>query len=176
MNPTFKFSDGGATERTLTNFIAAIEKEFGAVTAERMVDFCICVAYAFRSTKKWSIKQVFGKMSVKRLKENGKANRYYEDKWLSSISLNRQSLISMIADRSVHPQAKFIHVAAEEPTKKRMLGSEVGYVICQTSTLGWSPLSENCAKCPHVDKCRKETERKYPELYRIRVEYGNKRE
>ena len=69
LNPSFKFSGGGATERTLTNFIDLMEKEFGVVTAERIVDFCICAAYAFRNTNQWTVKQIFGKASIKRLKK-----------------------------------------------------------------------------------------------------------
>lgn len=176
LNPSFKFSGGGATERTLTNFIDLMEKEFGVVTAERIVDFCICAAYAFRNTNQWTVKQIFGKASIKRLKEKKHGTEYYEDQWLEEASLNRQDLIAMVADRSTHPQAKYIYVASEEATKKRLLNMDVGYIRCQSSTLGWSPLSESCNQCRFVNLCKKETQRKYPELYRIRIENGNKTE
>lgn len=174
LNKDFKFSGGGATSRTLSNFIDLMEKEFGVVTVERIVDFCICAAYAFRNTKSWTIKQIFGKASVKRLKDNKHGAQFYEDNWLKEVSLTRSYLIAMVADRSTHPQAKYIYVASEEITKKRLLNMEVGYVRCQSSTLGWSPLSESCCQCRFIETCKKETQRKFPELYRLRIEHGNK--
>lgn len=176
MKPTFKFSGGGATTRTLNSFLDLMEKEFGSVTSERLVDFCVCAAYAFRNRPQWTINQVFGKSSIKRLKERTKGGKYYEDQWLSSVSLNRVDLVAMIADKSVHPQAKFIYIASEEPTKRRMLNTAVGYLICQTSTLGWSPLSESCSKCNLAEDCKQELQKRFPELYRIRIEHGNKTE
>lgn len=172
LNPDFKFSKGGATTRTLASFIDLMEKEFGSLTPGRIVDFCVCAAHAFRNRPKWTINVIFGKASIKRLKENTQGTRYYEDQWLSSVSLNRQNLVALIADRSVHPYAKFIYVASEEQTKRRMLNSDVGYIICQTSTLRWSPLSKACSECNVVEKCKKELQKRIPELYRIRMEYG----
>ena len=176
LNPTFKFSGGGATARTLTGFLDLMEKEFGSVTSERLVDFCVCAAYAFKNRPQWTVNQIFGKASIKRLKERTKGGKYYEDQWLSSASLNRTDLVAMIADKSVHPQAKFIYIASEEPTKRRMLNTAVGYIICQTSTLGWSPLSESCSKCKVTDDCKQALQKRFPELYRIRIEHGNKTE
>lgn len=174
LNPDFKFSGGGATARTLTNFLDLMEKEFGVVTAERIVDFCICAAYAFRNTKNWTIKQIFGKSSINRLKDRKHGTEYYEDNWLSEVSLTRSDLIAMVDDRSKHPLAKYIYVASEEISKKRLLNSDVGYIRCQSSTLGWSPLSDSCCQCRFAETCKKETQRKFPELYRIRIENGNK--
>lgn len=176
LKPTFKFSGGGATARTLANFLDLMEKEFGSVTSERLVDFCVCAAYVFKNRPQWTVNQIFGKASIKRLKERTKGGKYYEDQWLSSVSLNRSDLVAMIADKSVHPQAKFIYIASEEPTKRRMLNTAVGYIICQTSTLGWSPLSESCSKCKATDDCKQELQKRFPELYRIRIEHGNKTE
>ncbi|MBR6130861.1 MAG: hypothetical protein IKQ20_03295 [Bacteroidales bacterium] len=172
VNPSFKFSQGGATSRTLANFINQFDKEFGAVTEERLVDFCICTAYAFRSRESWTVKQAFGPSSIKRLKESKHGARYYEDQWLQEKALTREQLLQMIADRSEHPLAKYIYMPAEESTKRRLLNKKVGYAICQSSTLGWSPLSCACGNCEFINDCKKETELKYPELYRIRVEYG----
>lgn len=168
----FKFSGGGATIRTLTNFIQLFDKEFGSVTQERLVDFCICTAYAYRSRDNWTIKQAFGPAAIKRLKDSKHGTRYYEDQWLKERDLDRGYLISLITDRSEHPLAKYIYQKSEETTKLRLLNMEVGFAVCQASTLGWSPLSDACHQCKFIEQCKTETEKKYPELYRIRVEYG----
>lgn len=175
LNPNFRFSQGDATNRMLDKFLGLFEKEFGNVTTERLVDFCICTAYAFRSTPTWTVKQIFGPAAIKRLKERKHGAEYYENQWLSEASLSRQQLIDMVADRSVHPQAKYLYMASEEATKHRMLNREVGFMLCQSSTLGWSPLSECCQQCNFVAKCQRETQRKYPELYRLRIENGRQK-
>lgn len=172
LTPAFKFSGGGATQRTIAKFLDMMEEEFGAITAERLVDFSICTAYAYRNVSQWTIKQIFGKASIQRLRSRKHGTTWYEDNWLEQKSLDRESLIKLIADRSEHPQAKYIYVASEEPTKRRLLNKNVGYVVCQASTLGWSPLSETCESCIFTEKCKEETKRKFPELYRIRIEYG----
>ena len=72
-----------------------------------------------------------------------------------SAELSRAGLLDLIVDKSEHPKAKFIFVQSEEGTKLRLLNRDVGFVICQTSTLGWSPLSEACAQCNYIDKSPK---------------------
>lgn len=171
VNPRFKFSDGGAVIKAASKLLAGLQKEFGAVTDERIVDLCVCTAYAFRDVPQWTAKQLLGPASITRLKSKMHGSYYYEDRWLASASLSRPALAAMIRDRSQHPQAKFIYVAAEEPTKARLLNTEVGFLLCQTSTLGWSPLSDACKQCKLSEKCKHETMNKFPELYRIRIEY-----
>ena len=172
VDPTFRFSQGGATIRTLSNFLDLFEKEFGSVTKERLVDFCVCTAYTYRNRQNWTVKQAFGPSSIKRLKESKQGKAYYENSWLSSAQLSREYLVNLIIDRREHPQAKYIYVPSEEASKKRLLNQEVGYLLCQTSTLGWSPVSDACKQCNYTEKCKKATQSKFPELYRIRVEYG----
>lgn len=172
VNPTFKFSEGGATQKTLANFIAKIEKEFGSVTAERLVDICVFAAYRFREAR-WTVKTVFGQATINNFKERKNGVKYYENKWLESQGLTRGYLVGLIADRREHPQAKYIYMASEENTKRRYLGQRIGYLLCQSSTLGWSPLSEACHRCSFTPECQSETNRKYPEIYRLRIENGN---
>lgn len=172
VDSSFRFSQGGSTARVLTKFIVLFEKEFGAVTKERLVDFCICTAHAYKNRKSWTVNQAFGPSSIKRLKESKRGARYYEDKWLEEGGITREALIQLIADRSEHPLARYIFLQSEEQTKKRLLNRPVGFAICQSSTLGWSPLSESCGDCNFIEQCKRETDRKYPELFRIRVEYG----
>lgn len=173
VDPTFKFSKGGATTKLLQKFLDRFEKEFGAVTCERLVDFCVCAAYTFKNRKPLPLQQVFGPQSILRIKEQTRGQRFYQNQWLETVGLSREALVNLIKDRREHPQAKYIYVASEELTKKRQLNHKLGYLICQTSTLGWSPLSEACQNCQFVADCQKETEYKYPELYRLRIENGS---
>lgn len=173
VNPTFKFSQGGATTRTIHTFLDRLEKEFGTITSGRLVDACVTAAYTFRETPKWTLKQAFGPSTIKRLRENKRGVIFYQNQWLETVSLSRQVLIELIQDRRKHPQAKFIYIQAEEATKKRQLNKKAGYLLCQLSTLGWSPLSEACGHCNFTDDCKKETANKYPEIFRLRIEHGN---
>lgn len=170
VDPTFKISKGGATTRLLNNFFKNFEKEFGAITCERLVDFCINAAYTFRNRIPILPKQIFGTASIKRLKELSRGQKFYQNEWLKSAGLSREKLIDKIKDRRIHPLAHFIYIAAEEPTKSRHLNQQVGYIICQTATLGWSPLSASCQSCEFEDQCKQETNLKYPEIYRLRTE------
>lgn len=172
IDPSFKFSQGGATFKTINNFLDLLKEEFMEITEERLVDFCICTAHAYKDRSAYTIKQMFRPASIKRLVESKKGARYYEDQWLAEKGLSRSELIKLIADRSEHPLSAYIFMASEEATKLRYLNDEVGYLLCQTSTLGWSPISEACISCTSSDSCKKDTAGKYPELYRIRVEYG----
>lgn len=170
VDPAFKISKGGATTRLLQKFLDRFEKEFGAVTCERLVDFCVCAAYTFRNQKLVNVKQVFGPQAILRMKEQKRGSIHYQNQWLEGASLSREALVNLIKDRKDHPQAKFIYVPAEEYTKRRQHNQRIGYLICQTSTLGWSPLSEACKDCSFTSDCMRETERKYPEIYRLRIE------
>lgn len=173
VNPSYKFPKGGATIRTLTTFIALMEREFGSVTNERLVDACITGIYPLRERKQWKLNQIFGTQTIKRIKGLTKGHLYYQNKWLESANISRNDLINLIQDRSKHPLAKFIYVHSEETTKKRHLNQNAGYLICQLSTLGWAPLSDSCQQCVFTDDCKKETQRKYPEIYRLRIENGD---
>jgi len=174
INPRFKFPQGGASTRLLTNALSKLERKENGLSRQRIVDYVVCSAYPFKEREgAWTINQVFGPKSLERFNTD-KGRRYYEDQWLKTANLTRASLLKMIEDKSEHPQAKYIYMPMEEPTKKRMLNTSVGYAICQASTLGWSPESEACRECDYTHKCQIETQRKFPEIYRLRVENGVK--
>ena len=101
--------------------------------------------------------------------------KYYEDRWLASANITRSHLLSYLADKSKHPHQQYVYMPMEEPTKRRMLNTNAGYLICQSSTLGWSPESESCSLCKFVNQCQIETQRKFPEIYRLRIEHGIKK-
>lgn len=170
----YRFPQGGEPIRVMRTALQRVEKKYGALTAQRIVDYVVCSSYAFKERKaNWKLNQVFGPKSMERFNSD-KGRMYFEDKWLESGDLSRASLLNMIVDRSEHPKAKFIFVPSEEGTKQRLLNREVGFAICQTSTLGWSPLSAACSECDFVAKCKTETQKKYPEIFRLRIEYVSK--
>lgn len=174
IDSSFRFSKGGAATRTVKQALEGLERKFGSLSRERIVDYCVASAYIMKNRDgKWTIKQAFGPKSIQRFGSD-KGLRYYEDKWLSSANITRVDLMSLIADKSEHPHAKYVYLPMEEPTKKRMLNSEMGYLICQSSTLGWSPESECCSQCEYAEKCKIETSKKYPEIYRLRLNNGIK--
>lgn len=175
INPSFKFSQGGATMRVVTSALERLEEKCGGLSRERIVDYCVTSAYIFKERgAAWKINQVFGPKSIERF-DSDKGRRYWEDRWLASVNLTRAHLLSYIVDRSNHPQAQYIYLPMEESTKQRMLNQNAGYLICQSSTLGWSPESMSCSQCKFVNKCQIETQRKFPEIYRLRIENGGKK-
>lgn len=173
INPSFKFSGGGEPIRIVTKALKDLEKKQGGLSRERIVDYCVCSAYPFKNRGTgWKINQVFGPKSIERF-DADKGRRYFEDKWLATENVTRADLLMLIADKSSHPQAQYVYLPMEEATKLRMLNREAGYLICQSSTLGWSPESAACSQCQYIARCQVETGRKYPEIYRLRMEIAN---
>lgn len=170
--PEYKLPKGGEPTRIIKTALNRLEKKFGALTPQRIADYVICSAYPFKDRgSDWKLNQVFGPKSMERYNSD-KGRVHFENKWLASgDAINRTSLALMLVDKSEHPKAKFIYVPSEEGTKLRLLNRDVGFVICQTSTLGWSPLSEACTQCSFIEKCKQETQKKYPEIFRLRIEY-----
>lgn len=173
VDPAFKFSEGGATDRILGAFFDNLQQEFGDISDERLVDICVCAAYTFRQRVPIYIKQVFGVGTIARYKKQTKSQRFYQSQWLESVSLSRENLVKKIQNRKDHPYAKYIYIPSEEQSKRRWLNHKAGFFICQASTLGWSPLSGACQECSFVVKCQEATKIKYPELYRLRTEHGH---
>ena len=63
---------------------------------------------------------------------------------------------------------------SDELIKRRFHNTENGFILCSTKTMGWSPGSGCCKECNFVDKCLQVTERRYPELLRLRREEDGK--
>ncbi len=167
----FVFPAGGRTDIVLD----ACFNSLAPVSSERLVDFCICQVYTICGfgadyRNKWNVGHSFGVKAVERYLQMSQGRRYYEDHWLKSFSLSRIELTASIEDRSRHPFTKFIFPEYEETTKRRLLSTEAGYIVCGMSTLLWTPFSPSCHRCDHSIRCRRRTERLYHELYRIRCE------
>lgn len=173
ISPTYKFNNGGANKRIIENFLNLLEKQFGAITCERLVDALISCIYIYREREKWTLRQILGPTVFKKTLEHKHGVQFYQDKWLASGGLSRDGLVNLIKSRKEHPLHKFIYVPSEELTKKRQLNTNAGFILCQLSTLGWSPLSNACSLCNFMNECKIKTEEKYPEIYRLRTEYGN---
>ena len=172
INPNFDVSNGGESLRIVTKALNALEKKFGILTAERIVDYCVSSAYAFKQQKMFTIRQALGSKSIERFYLS-KELRYYEDKWLAEANIVRNDLVRLIVDKQSHPLSKFVYPLYEETTKRRVLNQEPGYYVCQILTLGWTPFSNTCSQCKYASKCQAETSKKHPELYRLRIEYDN---
>lgn len=178
--PGFRFPGGGAAGRALTRCEEALERAHGALSAERMADFCICQAYAASGygeeyRRRWRPAHSFGTKALDRFAATNPARRYYEDRWLYGYGLTREGLADE-AGSGEHPMTRFVCPAWEEQTKRRLLSTEAGYMVCGSSTLLWAPQSPACCKCQSSVRCRERTRRLYPELYRLRCETNRKHE
>ena len=145
------------------------------------VRLCICQTYAISGydtayRRKWNVSHSFGKKAIGRYLRSGKERRYREDRWLKSFGLSRHDLARAVEDRRSHPFGRFIYPEYEETTKRRLLSTEAGYLVCALSTLMWTPFSPSCSKCAKAEPCRRRTQARYPELYRIRCEAWRKKE
>lgn len=176
----FSFPRGYVAQRAAQACTAALERSYGALSPERMADFCICQAFAISGfeeqyRRRWRPAHSCGSKALERFAAATPARRYYEDRWLEKFGLSRQGLAAQAAQRE-HPLARFIYPEWEETTKRRLLGSQAGYLICGCSTLLWAPQSPACGRCPRQQTCRVRTQRLYPELYRLRCEASTKHE
>lgn len=182
IDSSFKFPEGGKADRKLSNFILKFAKIYGGeFSAARLVDYCVFQIHKNRNSphQHTLAPNAFGDTALKKYHNmSSKQKTYAEDKWLQEFQLTRTYLNSLISvNPKEHPLAKYIYMASEECTKKRCMNTEVGMVICSTSTLMWSPFSNTCQQCNNADECKSATAIKYPELYRIRIEeYGKNEE
>lgn len=179
IDPAFDFPKGGKVERQLSQFIEKFTELCGGEMNEsRLVDYCVFQAHKNRQSpyQRTLAPNVFGATAFKKYQSlSSRQKKFVEDRWLSEKGLTRTHLCSLVCNRREHPQAKYIYMEAEERTKKRFHGTEMGFAICSASTLMWSPFSEACQQCENTERCKAETESRYPELYRIRLEEYDKR-
>lgn len=176
----FSFPEGGKANRSLLQFITEFAEQCGGIiSSERIVDYCVFQLHKNRLSpyqRKLAL-SAFGHVAQQKyLSMSSPQKRYMEDQWLSGANITRQQLIKLICVNREHPLAKYIYMPSEEPTKRRCHNTEIGYMFCQRSTLGYSPFSEACGNCNFVDACKKATAEKFPELYRIRLERYDKGE
>lgn len=177
INSRFTFPTSYNDRRTVVACAIRLANS-GELDDGRIVDYCVCQAYAISYFPKdylsrWRVSHSFGNRAMDRYTALKREVRYYEDKWLHGNNLSRELLCELIRDRSLHPQARFIYPQYEDRTKKRLVGTMLGYYICGASTLLWTPFSPVCTGCPKAKPCEQRTRKTYPELYRIRTEEFN---
>lgn len=148
------------------------------ISDKRIVNYCIYNVKRLSSMSEdvlavFKYSQVFGKAGVERFLESPSGSIYYEDLFLDRLKLTRNGLELMISEQQ-HPHVQFINTKYENKLKRRKHNTKVGYYLCQKSTLGWNPHADVCLSCKWEHDCKANTRRKYPELYRLRVESINK--
>lgn len=145
----------------------------------RVIDFLVYQIYRFRDLiaitgSRWNITWCFSDKAIEKFKNQflvseGKAGMlYYIDQWLEEGGLNRGMLEDLICEQKEHRLAKHIYIQSEDYTKRRFVNTEVGVALCSKATTGWAPQSPICSSCKFADKCMRITEKKYPELVRLR--------
>lgn len=186
INPKWKFTQSGVAASYLEKGLRQLPSLFGVsdIDDERIVDYIVYQLYRQRTAIEegsWQHTWLFSAAAMEKFRKqflsaDGKSGmNYYINQWLDEAELSRSALTAMIAKPKLSPLRKLIYLASEEPIKKRFLNTKDGLALCQSSTTGWSPLSETCGQCDNWDECEKITAKKYPELMRFRKEvYGRK--
>lgn len=174
----FVFPGGPRTEQVLGRCFEALGS---SVCPERLVDFCITQGYAISGfgteyRRRWNIAHSFGQKAVKRYAGGFSGRKFYEDRWLDEHGLSRSLLAGLVATDRPHPLSAFIYPEYEEATKRRLLHTEAGYVVCALSTFLWTPFSPTCRRCRRETPCKERTAGRYPELYRLRLAVWRDRE
>lgn len=181
INPKWRYP-GGPNLIILQENLKVLAKlwNYDGVADDRVVDYAVYQIYRNRKTLEggyaWSPRMMFTDFAVEKyraqfMSEDGKSGmNYYIDQWLDENELSRAQLTAMIADPKPNKMRKYIYMEAEEMTKRRFINTEGGYLLCQSSTTGWSPKSEACGECSYRKRCEEDTERRLPELVRLRRE------
>ncbi len=97
---------------------------------------------------------------------------YYIDQWLDSIGVARKQITDYISGPKPNKWRQYIEMPSDELVKRRFYNTEMGLILCSSNTMGWSRGSAACSECNYTEKCKILTERKYPELMRLRLENG----
>lgn len=176
-----------ATPRYVKNGIMNLSKLFaGEISDGRIVDFIVYQVYRYRDFigikgSSWNISWCFSDTAIKKFKSQfldskGKSGMmYYIDCWLEDGGLSRSVLRDMLADNGEHRLARYIYIVSEDVIKRRFKNTELGLQLCIQSTTGWTPQSPVCSNCSNMYRCAIVSEKKCPELIRLRKENQNGR-
>lgn len=187
IEPKWRFTQSGAAALYLQDGLQRLPVLFGVADMNegRIVDYVVYQVYRYRAYiagGSWQYTWLFSAAAMEKyrkqfLSSEGKSGmNYYIDQWLDEAELSRGALVAMIAKPKQSPLRGMVYLASEEPIKRRFLNTGDGLTLCQSSTTGWSPLSETCGRCDNRAKCEKMTAEKYPELVRFRKEAYGKQE
>lgn len=176
ISPGFRFPEGAVSSRIIRACTNALQEQFSeALSDERIVDYCVCQVYAIskfdeKYITRWNVSHSFGKKALERFDCTHAGKKFYEDKWLKGLGVNRDDLIELIRDRSRHPLFRYVYPEFEDGTKKRIPDVEARFLVCRISTMLWSPFSPVCRACQASQRCQNILKRTNPELYRLRIE------
>lgn len=173
---------GGPNLITLQNDVDSLSRLWscGDISDGRLVDYIVYHIYRKRESLErgnyWHPHYMFTDYAVEKYKsqfmsDSGKSGmNYYINQWLDEYEISRDFLVKIVEPPKPNNMRKYVYMESEEITKRRFLNTEGGFMLCQRSTTGWTPLSDTCKKCDYNKKCEQATERKFPELVRIRRE------
>lgn len=178
MDKRFKIPDGDINRVAIEKGIKRINESLfptSTMVDERIVDYVVYFLYLRRNARyRFSEADIFGNYTIEKyrkqfMSESGKSGmNYYINQWLADGGLTRADLTAMIADPKPNKMLKYIYMPSEELIKRRFKNTQTGLMLCQQSTTGWAPRSETCRDCKNAEECKAMTERKYPELIRLR--------
>lgn len=174
----FKIPDGGQSLAVVEQGIKKINQAlypYSNMADDRIIDYLVYFLYLKREPRwRFTVNDIFSDYAISRyrqqfMSENGKSGiNYYINQWLDGGNLTRAALTKMIEKPKPHKMSKFIYLESEDLIKRRFFDTDMGYMLCQLSTMGWAPRSKWCQVCINASKCICATERKYPELIRLR--------
>ena len=180
-DPKWRFP-GGPSLLILENGHKELHKlwPYDGIANDRVVDYVVYQVYRTRRTLEngysWRPDFLFSDYSIEKYRkqfidEGAKSGiDYYINQWLDDAELTRADLVRMIEEPKQNGMRKYIYMESEEQTKMRFLNTEAGYLLCQRNTTGWAPLSVACCKCDFNKQCEQLTEKRLPELVRLRKE------
>ena len=169
----YKIPDGGQTLAVIEQGIKRVNQKlfpYSDMADDRIIDYLVYHLYLKREPRRrFTVNEFFSDYAIVRYRqqfidEGGKSGmNYYINQWLRDGDFTK-----MIEKPKPHKMSKFIYMESEELIKKRFINTDMGYMLCQRSTTGWSPRSQYCQICKNVSQCIRATEQKYPELIRLR--------
>lgn len=174
----YKIPGGGQSLAVVERGIKRINQvlfPYSDMADGRIIDYIVYFLYLKREPRwRFTVNDMFGDYAISKyrnqfMSDDGKTGiNYYIDQWLRDGGFTRSSLTKLIEKPKPHKMSKFIYMESEELIKKRFLNTDMGYMLCQSSTTGWAPRSRQCQICKNSSQCIYVTEQKYPELIRLR--------
>jgi|GEM_PF-2522619 hypothetical protein len=179
LNKSFRFDDSGQTLAMIKCSIPYMQKKLWpqGVSSERIVDYIVYQLYRRRTQTmfRFTTRDLFSDHAIQKYYDQfiGKNARvgmnYYIDLWLKDGGLSRKKLTEIIDGGRPDPLQKYVYMESEETTKTRFYNTDNGYYLCQQATTGYAPLSRACQGCDFRKRCYDVTEKKYPELMKLRI-------
>ena len=178
IDPKFTFPTPMYYQNGVKFGLEKLNELFGSEMSDmRITDYLTYQVYRNRKAiaeYKWMVQWLFSDSYIERYKQQfmsseGKAGmRYYIDQWLSEFGIDREIIAKSLSNKQ-SPAKDYKESDYEEPIKQRFHNTEAGYILCMQTT-GWNPLSPSCVSCIYADKCKEQTEKRFPELYKVRTQ------